>query len=149
MRYLLRGLFFLYLIHPLSYGAAADGHNLISGTWRVQTLLDTARIMSSSPTKARRLIGEKIVIDTSGLRALNESCINPTYLIRKEKTNVFFPSINGYLMNPVKLRLPEVVTAVDVNCDNSIEILTFYLDGKDRMVFDWNGYFFEAIRKYF
>lgn len=147
MKFLCLGLFFLGFSHSLSYGAAVDGLDLILGTWRVQTLLDTARIMSSSPVKAHRLIGKKIVITASDLRAINENCINPVYSIREEKTNEFFPSIDGYLMSPVKLHLPEVVTAVDVDCDNSIGISSFYMGGDDRVVFDWNGYFFEALRK--
>ena len=55
---------------------------------------------------------------------------------------------SGFLAraDPVHLRLPENVTAIKVDCVAPFDISAFFLSGKNRIVFEDGGFFFDAMR---
>jgi len=96
--------------------------------------------------EADNLIGKRLAINNREIKLSNLTCKNPKLTISEEKTFDFFYGIRGYRTDPVNLKLPERVTVANVDCDDPFDISAFFLPGKNRIIFEDGGFFFEAIR---
>ena len=126
--------------------ASAENHSALSGVWRVTSILDTSPSVSLSMKEAKRLIGKRLTVSEAEIKISNLVCKKPEFTVSTEKTFEFFYGIQGYRTDPVHLRLPENVTAIKVDCVAPFDISAFFLSGKNRIVFEDGGFFFNAIR---
>ena len=131
----------LLLVCAVSHGANSDP---LTGSWRVKSLLDSAPITATGDKQAKLLIGKRLIFNESSVRLGKDVCTQPEFTMSEEKT--FEAFYDGYRTDPVNLRLPETVTAVNVKCKNRSEIAIFYVANKNRIVFYWLGFFFDAVR---
>ena len=114
------------------------------GNWRVKSILDSAPITAINDVQANALIGRSLIFGVASVRLGQDVCLEPEFSESKEDT--FDAFYNGYRTDPVNLHLPENVVAVRVECKNKSEISIFYIANKNRIVFYWLGFFFEAVR---
>src|SRR5579863_9334985 len=140
MRYLLRIIFVLLCITT-----HASASPTLKGHWYVKSLLDAAPISDMPKEEARRLIvGKKLIFSKSSISLGSDVCKNPKFTETRENTFDLFHQ--GYHTDPINLRLPEKVIAIYIKCKNDSEIDNLYLSDKDRIIFYWHGFFFEAVR---
>lgn len=108
----------------------------IFGRWRVVSVLDTADIAGMSKNQARSLIGSRMRINGQAFSFNGMQCKNPTYeRVEREPAQYLREQWHA---RAGKLGLPDPVTVVDARCTD------LFLKAKARMVFNWDGYFFEA-----
>jgi hypothetical protein len=137
-------LFFMFSLILFSASHAATIASLI-GNWRVTSLLDAAPIADMTREEAKkRVVGKDLIFKKSSITLGADVCQQPILTEAKKKTFDLF--YHGYRADPVNLRLPENVTEISVNCKNDSEVDNFYTARKDRLVFYWHGFFFEAVR---
>lgn len=136
----------IYFLLFVCSTAFADNHSALSGLWRVKSILDTSPSVSLTMKEAKSLIGKRLTVSETEIKVSDLVCKNPKFIVTEQKTFEFFYGIQGYRTDPVNLRLPERVTAIKPDCENSFDISAFFLSGKNRIVFEDGGFFFDAVR---
>lgn len=131
-------IFFLPGLFP-QFSFAEDAKVDIFGKWRVAKVLDSADIAGLSEKQAKTLVGKALLIDSEKFEFDGQVCLSPMYERTQEKTSVYFrESLHASTEN---LHLGEQVTVVDAKC-------TFiYPRSRDRIMFFWKGFFFDAVRQ--
>lgn len=117
--------------------ASADGPNQdIFGQWRVVSILDTADIAGMSNWQAQKLVGKHININENAFTFDGMRCKTPTYDRLVHEPAQYLRE--QWHARAGKLNLPNPVTVVDARCTD------LFLKPGARLVFNWNGFFFEA-----
>jgi hypothetical protein len=131
----------------LVYGTAfAGSENTLSGVWRVKSILDTSPSVSLTMKEAKQLVGKRLTVNDKEIKVSNFICKEPKLTVPEEKTFEFFYGIKGCRTDPVNLKLPEKITIINVDCVDPFDISAFFLSGKNRIVFEDGGFFFDAVR---
>lgn len=121
------------------FSFAEDAKEDIFGKWRVAKVLDSADIAGLSEKQARALVGKTLLIESDKFEFDGQVCPSPMYERTQEKTGVYFrESLHASTEN---LHLGDQVTVVEAKC-------TFiYPRSRDRIMFYWKGFFFDAVRQ--
>lgn len=132
MRQFLRAL--LLLLLPLA--AFADVHTP-TGRWIVGHHLDATEL-SASPAALKRYEGKTLVVSTDSIAFAGESCqVEKTYQIATDdEARDFF--LHQYKADYAVLKLVAPIFVIETDCNIVIG------DSRNRVVFDWDGDFFDA-----
>lgn len=121
---------------------AADVGNMntdIFGIWKIVAVLDSADLSGMSDSKARSMVGKPVTIKSDRFEFNGTTCKSPTYARTVEDT-VKHLREKGHVSS-VNLHLPNPVTVIDATC-------TFiYLKRKGRIVVQWDGVYFDAVKQ--
>lgn len=125
-----------------AYAAVADVGNVntdIFGVWKIVAVLDSADLSGMSDSKARSMVGKPVTIKSDRFEFNGMTCKSPTYERTVEDTARHLRE-KGHVSS-VNLHLPNPVTVVNATC-------TFiYLKRKGRIVVQWDGVYFDAVRQ--
>ncbi|TKC89776.1 hypothetical protein FAZ69_12775 [Trinickia terrae] len=122
----------------------ASGHDILSGAWRVKSVAGYSSSFGMSEKQINYLIGKRLIFGKSKIEVGRDTCLSPRLHFTEEDMFDFF--YNGYRTDPDDLRLPERVTIATIECSNIFDISIFALDGRNRLIFEKLGVFYEAIR---
>lgn len=120
----------------LAHASDADINADIFGQWTTISILDTADIAGMSDREARKLIGKRLEIGPDALKFAGESCKSPSYSRSVREPAKYIRE--EWHARSGNLGLPNPVTTIDAQCTD------LFLTGTGRMVFNWNGFFFNA-----
>jgi hypothetical protein len=122
--------------------AAADARNPdadILGIWKIAAVLDAADVSAMSDRQARSMIGKTVRIAPDRFEFNGTVCQSPSYERRVEDGARHFRE-KGHVSS-ANLHLPDPVTVIDAKC-------TFvYIKRGGRIVIQWDGVYFEAVRQ--
>jgi hypothetical protein len=119
----------------------------VFGRWKIASVADFAGIMADTDVPdSKRLIGTDLVIGKKGIQFAGEDCQNPSFTVERKTLAQAF-RIGFQMSNTEKLNLPDPVTEVEVECENSSDISLFYVRSKGQIVFVWSGIFFNAVKQ--
>jgi hypothetical protein len=119
----------------------------VFGRWKIASVADFAGIMADSDVAdSKRLIGADLVIAQKGVQFAGEDCQNPSFTVERKTLAQAF-RIGFQMSDTDKLKLPDPVTEVEVECENSTDISLFYIRSKGQIVFVWSGIFFNAVKQ--
>jgi hypothetical protein len=137
----LRAAFFAVLALSICLPAHAS-HNPnadILGSWRLTRVLDSSEITSMDDRQAAELVGKKVVISPEKISLAGEDCPPPVFERHREPAAKY---IRENAHAPVgRLGLPDTVTVIDLGCTVA------FLKGKGKIVFYWDGYFYDAVKQ--
>jgi hypothetical protein len=118
---------------------SAEVETNIFGIWKITAILDSADISGLSDLQAKKLVGMPVIIAPDHFEFNGMTCKSPTYQRTVEDTAVHLRE-KGHVSS-VNLHLPNPVTVIDAKC-------TFiYLKRKDRIVVQWDGVYFDAVKQ--
>lgn len=124
---------------PVCADAAEQQDTSVIGRWKLISVLDSADVSGLDDEEARKLVGTLLKIRKDEVRIGGSVCRSPD-----------FEAISGdrdeYLKrrahaSPEKLDLPNPLTSVHINC------AYVYKKSADRLVLNWQGVFFDAVRQ--
>ncbi|WP_206997463.1 hypothetical protein [Trinickia mobilis] len=116
----------------------------LSGAWRVKSVAGYSPSFGMPEKQINYLIGKRLIFRKSKIEVGRDTCLSPRLHFSKEDAFDFFYS--GYRTDPKNLKLPERVTIATVECSNIFDISTFALSGRNRLIFEKLGVFYEAVR---
>lgn len=116
----------------------AQGKVDVYGRWKVTAVLDASPVAGMSTDEANRLVGKRLVLSPRAVMFDGRNCPTPPYHSAYVRTSDFF--VQEYKLDPKTLALPDRVLRVDAGCTN------LFIRNTDTIVFDWKGYFFEAVK---
>ncbi len=116
--------------------AVAQRPEQLSGRWRVRAIATAGPVTALSGLQAARLVGQSISFTPHSLHFARQTC-RPTYEASKESLAELS---QGYKIDAKALKLPDPVTRLDGDCTE------IFIRGPGRILFTWEGYFFEAVR---
>lgn len=111
----------------------------IYGRWKIARILDYADISALSEQQARKLLGKTIVVAKDKLVIGGETCDAPSYERTIEDTAKTMRE-KGHVSS-ANMGLPEQVTVIDAGCT------VIFLKAPDRIVIQWRGFYFDAVRQ--
>ena len=127
----------------VSTASKASDHDALSGAWHVKSVADYSPSFGMSEKQINSLIGKRLTFSKFKIEVGRDICLSPKLHLSKEDTFNFF--YHGYRTDPANLKLPERVTVATVECSNIFDISTFSLSGRNRLIFEKLGVFYEAI----
>lgn len=128
-----------------THAAGREVRASLIGHWKVTGAADAQETTSLSSDDVDKLAGTEIVFTPETVQFSNEVCAKPSFKLARQSTNGFFR--REYKMDPKSLRLPDVVTEVEVNCQAPSPISFFYFRDRRHIVFYWKGFFLNAERQ--
>ncbi|MBV6323278.1 hypothetical protein [Duganella violaceipulchra] len=117
---------------------AAEEKASFYGHWRTVAVLDTADIAGMSDAEARKLVGLCVDVEPEVFKFAGEECAAPTYEQTTREPVRYLRE--QWHARAGKLHLPNPVKVVDAGCTD------LFMLNQSRMVFNWNGFFFESRR---
>ena len=108
------------------------------GTWKISRVLDVAPIAAIDEKGAEKLIGTTLQIQKTSFSILGgDGCSTPTYRQEVETRSEYY---KAYKMTGNPLKLPATVRTINASCT------TLVPRGPNHLIFEWDGFFFEATR---
>ena len=117
----------------------------LMGHWKVIKTVDAQESTSISSDDADKLVGKDMVITATRITFEAEACISPVFKRSQHPTSSFFR--REYKMDPSKLRLPNPVVEVAVQCNQPSPISFIYIQGRRHIIFYWRGFFLRALKQ--
>jgi hypothetical protein len=119
---------------------AAEQHDSsVIGQWKLTAVLDSADVSGLDDEEARRLIGTMLEISKGDVRVGGQVCGSPDFeMVSGDRDEYFKRRAHASAEN---LGLPNLVTSVHINC------AYVYKKAHDRLVLNWQGVFFDAVRQ--
>ncbi|MDC8760550.1 hypothetical protein [Janthinobacterium fluminis] len=122
---------------------AGDGaRSALFGRWVVTGTADAQETTSLSSDDADKLTGTDFIVTAESVRFSDEICDKPKFKQASYGTAVFFR--REYKLDPRKLRLPDPVTEITIDCLAPSPISFVYIKDKRHIVFFWKGFFLNA-----
>ena len=109
----------------------------VVGRWKILSILDFAQV-SIGEAPAKKLLGKELLISVDRIEFGDRHCQESDFHAESVETNIEL-SDKARVSND-KLRLPNPVTVVELSC------AYVYVRNKNRLVFAWNGIFFDVVR---
>jgi hypothetical protein len=125
------------LVLPLASQATVPGHQVL-GKWKFTAIADFAELTSLSEGEAQRLLGRVVIIKKDGSDFDGYRCAPASFTSERVVPSLYLRKDAG--IDNSKLKLPNGVTVVDIGCAN------VYAISPRRVIIDWRGWFFKAIR---
>lgn len=117
---------------------AQDVTPAIYGHWKVTRVVDSSPVTAMSTAQAKALVGGELTISPHSIRFNGKSCGSPSYEVTRQNAAEF---LQDSKLDLKKLDLPDPVTRVDAEC------MYLFIRDANRIVFDREGFFYEAERK--
>jgi hypothetical protein len=119
---------------------AAEQHDMsIIGQWKLMSVLDSADVSGLDDDEAQKLVGKILKISKDNVQIGTLVCGAPDFeVISGDRSEYFKRRAHA---SPEKLGLPDPVTSVHINC------AYVYKKTPDRLVLNWQGVFFDAVRQ--
>jgi len=119
---------------------AAELHDTsVIGQWKLTSVLDSADVSGLDDDEARKLVGKVLKISKDNVQIGAKVCDSPDFEVISGDRNEYFK--RRVHASPEKLGLPDPVTSVHINC------AYVYKKTPDRLVLNWQGVFFDAVRQ--
>lgn len=125
------------------HAAPYDGARLY-GNWRVTGVADSQETTSMSSDDADKLVGTDLVIAPDHVQFGDDICQKPSFTATRQRTRPLFR--RDYRFEPKDMGLPDPVTQIKIDCTNPVDYF-IYIKGRNALIFYWQGFFLEAIRK--
>lgn len=119
---------------------AVEQDKSVIGNWKLTKVLDSSEISALDDDEAEKLIGKVLHISEKEIRLGERTCREPDFEVTRAETNEYFR--RSAHASAAKLRLPNPVTAVHLNCT-----YVYKKAAPGRLVVHWKGVFFDAVRK--
>jgi hypothetical protein len=116
----------------------AEANADIYGTWRLAKVLGSADISAMSDRQAASMVGKVVLIAKDRFEIGSRICWQPTYERSAEDLVKSFRE-HGHVSS-ANMGLPDPVTAIDARCTH------LYLKAPGRIVVQWDGFYFEAVK---
>jgi hypothetical protein len=124
----------------MSQALAAEQHDMsVIGQWKLTSVLDSADVSGLDDDEARKLVGTVLKISKSDVRVGGQVCSSPDFEVTSGDRDEYFK--RRAHASAEKLGLPNPVTSVHINC------AYVYKKTSDRLVLNWQGVFFDAVRQ--
>jgi hypothetical protein len=118
----------------------------IYGRWKITSVADFAGVVAETDlASSRRMIGTNLFITPQAVKFAGEECRKPSFNVERKTLAQAFRV--GFQMETTdKLKLPDPVAEVELECDNETEtdFSLFYVKDKRHIVFVWSGVLFNA-----
>lgn len=119
----------------------------VFGRWKIASVADFAGILADSDVAdSKRLIGADLLIAPKGIQFAGEDCRNPSFIVERKTLAQAF-RIGFQISDTDKLKLPDPVIEVEVECENPTDFSLFYVRSKGQIVFVWSGILFNAVKQ--
>ncbi|TFW25787.1 hypothetical protein E4L96_04890 [Massilia arenosa] len=109
------------------------------GNWKVTAVADFADLASMDEKEARRMIGKILQVRLNTVRFGKDVCDNPIFESKWVEPELYLRQ--DAAASNARLHLPTPVEVVDLECT------VVFFRKRDRMVFYWGGFFFDAVRQ--
>jgi hypothetical protein len=137
----------LVLLAVVSTAQAENKDPAFFGRWKIASVADFAGVTADTDVSgSRRLIGAELVIKPGGMQFAGEDCRNPSFTVERKTLAQAF-TIGFQMSNTDKLKLPDPVEEVEVECQNAADFSLLYVRSKDHIVFVWSGILFNAVKQ--
>lgn len=124
------------------YAAGTEVRAPLRGHWIVTGTADAQETTSLSSDDVDKLTSTELIFTPDSIRFSNETCDKPAFKQTRHSTRGFFR--REYKINPKNLRLPKLVTEVEITCQAPSPISFVYFRDKRHIVFYWKGFFLNA-----
>lgn len=119
----------------------------VFGHWKITSVADFAGIMADTDVAdSKRLIGAALIIAPKSIQFAGENCKNPEFTVERKTLAQAF-RIGFQMTDTDKLKLPDPVMEIEVECENATGISLFYVRSKGEIVFVWSGILFNAVKQ--
>jgi hypothetical protein len=124
----------------MSQALAAEQHDTsVIGLWTLTAVLDSADVSGLDDEEARRLVGTMLKISKDKVVVGGQVCAAPDFeMVSGDRDEYLKRRAHA---SAEKLGLPNPVTSVHIDC------AYVYKKTPDRLVLNWQGVFFEAVRQ--
>lgn len=119
---------------------AAELHDTsVIGQWKLTSVLDSAEVSGLDDDEARKLVGTVLKISKDNVRIGGQVCGSPDFEVTSGDRDEYLK--RRAHASPEKLGLPNPVTSVHISC------AYVYKKAPNRLVLNWQGVFFDAVRQ--
>lgn len=108
------------------------------GNWKVTAVADFADMASMDVKQAQRMVGKLLQVRFDKVRFGKDVCDNPIFESKWVEPELYLRQ--DAAASNARLHLPTPVEIVDLECT------VVFFRQRDRVVFYWDGFFFDAVR---
>jgi hypothetical protein len=119
--------------------AAEQRDSSVIGLWTLTAVLDSADVSGLDDEEARKLVGTMLKISKDKVRVGGQVCSSPDFEMVSGNRDEYLK--RRAHASAEKLGLPNPITSVHINC------AYVYKKTPDRLVLNWQGVFFDAVRQ--
>ncbi|MEV4783781.1 hypothetical protein [Burkholderia sp. LMU1-1-1.1] len=133
------------LVLGATHAVGGEIRSALTGRWTVTGTADAQETTSLSSDEVDKLTGTELVVTAESVRFSNETCDKPIFMLTRHSTASFFR--REYKIDPIHLRLPHLVTEIEIVCQAPSPISFVYFKDKRHVVFFWKGFFLNAEKR--
>lgn len=132
----------LLVLAASPYAVCGEAGSALIGRWTVTGTADAQETTSLSSDDVDKLTGTELVVTPESVRFSDETCDKPIFKRTRQSTASFFR--REYKMDPKRLRLPNPVTEIEINCLAPSPVSFVYFKDMKHLIFYWEGFFLNA-----